>query len=86
MQDMCADSNEYLVVKLIISVGQGGKKESLESPARLELICFKAIRFKFDIAGCVLWSLVQKEVLNLLHTYVVVLALGTHIPLCLSIT
>ena len=86
MQDMCADSNEYLVVKLIISVGQGGKKESLESPASLELICFKAIRFKFDIAGCVLWSLVQKEVLNLLHTYVVVLALGTHIPLCLSIT
>ena len=48
------------------------------------------------IAQCVLWSLVQKEVLNLLHTYVVVLTLGTynpcnrryllHVPLCLSIT
>ena len=43
MQDMHADSNEGMVVKLIISVGQGGKKESLESPPRLELICFKTI-------------------------------------------
>ena len=31
-------------------------------------------------------SLVQKEVLKLLHTQVVVLILGTHIPLCLPIT
>ena len=48
-----------------------------------------------DIVKCVQWSLVQKEVLNLLHTYVVVLTLGTynpcnrryllHVPLCLSI-
>ena len=47
---MHADSNEGMVVKLIILVGQGGKIEFLESPPRLELICFKAIRFKFDIA------------------------------------
>ena len=48
-----------------------------------------------DIAKCVLWSLVQKEVLNLLHTYVVVSTLDTynpcnrryllHVSLCLSI-
>ena len=48
-----------------------------------------------DIAKCVLQPLVQKEVLNLLHTYVVVLTLGTynpcikrfflHVSLCLSI-
>ena len=37
-------------------------------------------RVKFDIAWFVLWSLAQKEVLNLLHTYVVVLTLGTHNP------
>ena len=47
----------------------------------VDLICwvdlFQNFRFKFDIAWFVLWSLAQKEVLNLLHTYVVVLTLGT---------
>ena len=48
-----------------------------------------------DIANCVLGTLVQKEVLNLLYTYVAVLTLATynpcngryllHVPLCLSI-
>ena len=65
-----------------------------------DLICwvdlFQNFRFKFDIAWFVLQSLAQKEVLNLLHTYVVVLTLGIHNPcnrryllhisLCLSIT
>ena len=71
---------------IIISVGQGGKKEFLEIPPRLELIRFKTIQFNIDIAMRVLRSSVQKEVLNPLHTYVVVLTLGTHIPQCLSIT
>ena len=61
-----ADSNEGMVVKLIILVRKGG--ESLESPSRLELICFKTSRFKFSMASLVLWSLVQKEIFNLLHT------------------
>ena len=66
----------------------------------VDLICwvdlFQNFWFKFDIAWFVLWSLAQKEVLNLLHTYVVVLTLGTHNPcnrryllhisLCLSAT
>ena len=53
-------------MKLIILVRKGG--ESLESPSRLELICFKTSRFKFYMPSFVLWSLVQKEVFNLLHT------------------
>ena len=54
------------------------------------------VRFKFDIAWFVLWSLAPKEVSVLLHTYVVVLTLVTHNPcnrryllhlwLCLSTT
>ena len=47
----------------------------------VELICwidlFENFRFKFDIAWFILWSLAQKEVLSLLHTYVVVLTLRT---------
>ena len=39
-----AYSNEGMVVKFIISVGQETKKESLESPPRLRLIYFKLIR------------------------------------------
>ena len=38
MQDMYANSNEGMVVKLIISVGQVGQKEPLESSPRWELI------------------------------------------------
>ena len=38
---------------------------------------FQNVRFKFDIAWLVLWFQAQKEVLNLLHTYVVILTLGT---------
>ena len=41
MQDMYANSNEVMVFKLVISLGQGGKKEPLENPPRLELIYFK---------------------------------------------
>ena len=48
----------------------------------VDLICwvdmFQNFRFKFDISWFALWSLAQNEVLNLLHTYVVVLTLGTH--------
>ena len=44
-QDMYADSNEVMVVKLIILVGQVGEKEPLESSPRLELIFFS----KFSI-------------------------------------
>ena len=50
----------------------------------VDLICwvdlFQNFRFKYDIVWFVLWSLAQKEALNLLHTYVVVLTLGTHNP------
>ena len=66
----------------------------------VDLICwvnlFENFRFKLDIVWFAWWSLAQKEVLNLLHTYVVVLILGTHNPcnrnyplhisLCLSTT
>ena len=95
MHDMYGDSNEGMLFKLIILVGQGCKNEPLESPPRLGLF-LQNFWFKFDIAWCVLWPLVQEEVLNLLHIYVVVLIIGTynpckriyllHIPLCLSIT
>ena len=85
-QDMYADSNEGMVVKLIILVGQVGEKEPLESSPRLELIFFRNFRFKFDTDWCISWSLVHKEVLSPLHRYVVVLALDTHIQLCLSTT
>ena len=57
---------------------------------------FENFRFKFDIAWFILWSLAQKEVLSVLHIYVVVLTLRTHnacnrryflhISLCLSTT
>ena len=66
----------------------------------VDLICwvdlFQNFSFKFDVAWVVLWSLAQKEVLNLLHTYVVIFTLRTHnscnkrylihISLCLWIT
>ena len=82
---MNTDSNEVMVVKLIISAGQGGKKTP-RKPTQIRVNLLQNFRFKFDITLCVLWSLVQKEVLNLLQTYDVVLTLDTHIPPCLLIT
>ena len=38
---MYADSNEVIVFKLVISIGQGGRNEPLESPPRLGLISFE---------------------------------------------
>ena len=38
---MYADLNEDIAMKIIISVGEWGKKEQLESPRRLVLICYK---------------------------------------------
>ena len=100
MQDIYANSNEGVVFQTFSLVGAwkgggGDKNEPLESPPRLADL-FQNFLFKFDIAWFVLWSLAQKEVLNLLHIYVVVLSLGTHNPcnrryllhisLCLSTT
>ena len=82
VQHMYANSNEGMVFKLVVSLGQGGKKEPVENPPRLGLICFKTFHL----------NLKKKSILNLLHIYVVVLTLGTrnpcnrryflHIPLC----
>ena len=72
MQDMYANSSFFKLM--------WGNKKALENPPRLELILFQNYWFKFDIAWFILWSLAQKEVLKLLHTYVVVLTLGTLIP------
>ena len=48
----------------------------------VDLICwvdlFQNFRFKFDIAWLALWSLAQKEVLNLFQTYIVVFTIATH--------
>ena len=41
MQDMYVNSNEGMVFKLEVSLEQGSKNESLESPPRLGLICVK---------------------------------------------
>ena len=41
MQDMYANSNQGMVFRLVVSLKQGGKNESLESSPRLGLICFK---------------------------------------------
>ena len=41
MEDVYANSNEGMVVKLVMSVEQGDKNEPPESPTRSELICFK---------------------------------------------
>ena len=84
MKDMHAKSNESMVLKLVVSLEQGDKNKPLENPPRLELICFKTFHL----------NLKKIFILNLLHTYIVVLALGSHnpcnrryflhIPLCLS--
>ena len=81
MQDVYADSNEGMVVKLIISVEQGEKKTP-RKPTQVRVNWFQNFQIEFDIAWCVMWSLVQKEVLNLLNIHVLVLTLGIHIPLC----
>ena len=66
----------------------------------VDLICwvdlFQNFLVKFDLAWFDLWCLAQKEVINLLQTYVVVLTIDTlnscnriyllHISLCLSTT
>ena len=70
MQDMYANSNEGMVFKLVFSLEQGGKNEPLESPPRLGLIYFKTFHL----------NLKKKSILNLLHIYVAVLALGTRNP------
>ena len=41
MLDMYANSNDGMVFKLVISLGQVGKNIPLESQPRLKLICFK---------------------------------------------
>ena len=71
---MYANSNEGVVFQTRGDVGAsgGGGQTTLESLPRLGLILSRNFRFKFDIAWFVLWSLAQKEVLNLLHIYVVV--------------
>ena len=81
MKDMYAKSNESMVFKLVVSLD---KNKSLENPPRLELIYFKTFHL----------NLKKIFILNLLHTYIVVLTLGSHnpcnrryflhIPLCLS--
>ena len=70
MQNMYANSNEGMVLKLVVSLEQGGKKETLESPPRLELICFKTFPL----------NLKKKSILNQLYKYVVVLTLRTSNP------
>ena len=40
---MYVNSNEGMVFKLVVSLEQGDKNESLESPPRLGLIIFKTI-------------------------------------------
>ena len=66
--------------------GASGLKRISRKLTQIGANFFRNFRFKFDIAWCVSWSLVQKEVLSPLHRYVVVLTLRTHIQLCLSIT
>ena len=57
--------------KLKVLLEKRGKNEPLESPPRLGLICFKTFHLNL-----------KKKIfiLNLLHTYVVVLTLVTHYP------
>ena len=86
MQDIYANSNEGMVLKLVVSLEQGSKNKPLENPSGLRLICFKTSHL----------NLKKKSILNLLHAFVAVLTLGTHnpcnrkyllhIPLCLSTT
>ena len=66
--------------------GAGGLKRTSRKLTHIRVNFFRNFRFKFDIAWCVSWSLVQKEVLSPLHRYVAVLILGTNIQFCLSIT
>ena len=83
--------------KLVVSLEQrGGGEQTPTKSTQIRVDLFQNFRFKFDIAWFILRSLAQKEVLNLLHTYVVVLTLGTynpgnkryllHISLCLPTT
>ena len=41
MQDIYANSNEGMVLKLVVSLEQGSKNKPLENPSGLRLICFK---------------------------------------------
>ena len=41
MKDIYANLNYGMVFKFVVSLEQGVKKEPLESPPRLGLICFK---------------------------------------------
>ena len=66
--------------KLLVSLDHKGKKQTTRKPTQIRVDLFQNFRFKFDIAWFVLRSLAHKEVLNVLHTYVVVLTLDTHNP------
>ena len=75
---MYANSNEGVVFQTRGHVGawgrrrgRGGGNKPVE-PTQIKVDLSQNFRFKFDIAWFVLWSLAQKEVLNLLHIYVVV--------------
>ena len=60
--------NEGMVFKLKVLFEQGGENETLESPARLGLICFKTFHLNLRKGN---------STLNPLHTYVAVLTLHT---------
>ena len=91
----------YTTCKICMQIWNSYSRWSIEheqtprKPTQIRVDLFQNFRFRFDIAWFVLWSLAQKEVINLLHTYAVVLTLGTHNPssrryllhmsLCLSI-
>ena len=60
--------------------GAGGGGNKPVEPTQIKVDLSQNFRFKFDIAWFVLWSLAQKEVLNLLHIYVVVWHLAHLIP------
>ena len=68
MQDIYVNSNKGIVFKLVVSLEQGviiNKRK----PSQIRVDLFQNFRFKFDITWFALWPLAQKEVLNLLHTY-----------------
>ena len=70
MKDMYVNSNGSMAFKLVVSLEQRGKNEPLEKQPRLGLVCFKNFYL----------NLKKIFILNLLHTYVVVLTLGTYNP------
>ena len=66
--------------------GRGsGLKRTSRRLTQIRVNFFRIFRFTFDIVLCLLWCLIQKEVLCPLHIYVVGLTLGTHIQFSLLI-